>query len=176
MSSLSKGIGKVEVQLRWDPSPLGAPASDLDLVAAIYLAGDPRGEPAYLVHFDNRSPDGTITLDRDSLTGQGLGWDEVMTLELDRLGPSYVRVVVGVAIQQRSGRMAFGEIANPAVRTVEGYKVLAAGDFADVSGATAATVAEFTRNDSGGWEFHELIRGFDTDLNSFTRMMGSASS
>ncbi|WP_167538231.1 TerD family protein, partial [Streptomyces caniferus] len=85
MSTFNKGIEKVEVTLKWDPSPLGTPDNDLDIVAATYTADAPHGDPAYLVHFDSRSPDGTITLNRDSRTGQGFGFDEIMTLELDRL-------------------------------------------------------------------------------------------
>lgn len=173
MSSLNKGIEKVEVTLRWDPSPVGEPADDLDIVAATYTADAPHGEPAYLVHFDSRAPDGTITLNRDSRTGLGLGSDESMTLELDRLAVEYTRVVVGVAIQQNDGRKTFGEIANTGVRIHEGYTELAATDLAAVSGATATTVAEFSRDDSGAWRFREFVHGFpDADPNSFTTMMG----
>lgn len=176
MSSFSKGTEKVEVQLQWDPSPLGTPASDLDIIAATYRAGDPYGDPAYLVHFDSRAPDGTITLNRDSLDGKGFGIDELMTFELDRLSPEYGRVVAGVAIQQHAGRMVFGDVLNPEFRVVEGYTVLSAGDFAEVADATAATVAEFTRTGSGEWEFHAFVRGFDADPNSFARTMGRLSS
>lgn len=176
MSSLNKGVEKVEVALRWDPSPSGAPPHDLDIIAGVYPADDPHGEPVYLVHFDRRSPDGTITLNRDSRTGQGFGNDEVMTLELERLAPGYARVVVGVAIQQSGGRRTFGDIANTGVRISEGYTELAKHDFTAVSGATAATVAEFTRNGSGVWEFREDVRGFDVDPDSFARLMGAASS
>jgi tellurium resistance protein TerD len=172
VSSLNKGIRKAEVTLRWDPSPLGAAADDLDIVAATYRLDDLYGKPAYLVHFDSRSPDGTITLNRDSRTGQGFGSDEVMTLELDRLAPVYTRVVVGVAIQQHGGRKTFGDIVNTGVRIREGYTELAECDFAGVSGSTAATVAEFTRNDSGEWEFREVIRGFNADPKAFAGMMG----
>lgn len=172
--SLNKGIGKVEVQLRWDPSPLGAPDSDLDLVAAAYHARDPHGEPAYLVHFDRKwSPDGTIYLNRDSKTGKGLGADEVMTLELDRLGDDYGRVLVGVAIQQGGGRLVFGDIAQPGIRILEGYTVLADDDFAEVGWATAATVAEFGRGESGDWRFRRHVRGFDADPDTFARTMGA---
>jgi tellurium resistance protein TerD len=172
VSSLNKGIEKVEVTLRWDPSPSGAPDHDLDIVAATYSAGDPYGEPTYLVHFDKRSPDGTITLNRDSRTGQGFGFDEVMTLELDRLAPTYTRVVVGVVIQQRGGEKTFGDIANTGVRILEGHTELAENDFAGVSGSTAATVAEFVRDDSGEWGFRKVIRGFDADPATFAGMMG----
>ncbi|MGW7350507.1 TerD family protein [Streptomyces sp. NPDC054784] len=172
MSSLNKGIGKVEVTLKWQPSPQGAPDHDLDIVAATYAADDPYGEPVYLVHFDSRSPDGTITLNRDSKTGQGFGVDEVMTLELERLADSYGRVVVGVAIQQSEARVTFGEVADTEVRIKEGYQELAANDFAVVSGATAATVAEFTREGTSEWSFSDFVHGFDVDPAEFARVMG----
>lgn len=172
MGSFNKGLEKVTVELKWDPSPAGAPDHDLDLVAATYPADAPYGDPGYLVHFDSRSPDGTITLNRDSRTGQGLGIDESMTLELARLAPAYGRVVVGVAIQQNRGRVTFGEVANPSVRVVEDHTELARDDFARVPQATAVAVAEFTRDSSGAWTFRQLSHGFDTDPNGFTRQMG----
>lgn len=99
MTGVRKGLAKVEFALRWDPSPAGTPANDLDIVAAVYGAADPHGTPVQLVHFGSRSPDGTITLNRDSHTGQGFGFDEVMTIELHRMAPESSRVVVGVVIQ-----------------------------------------------------------------------------
>ncbi|MGK5548560.1 TerD family protein [Streptomyces sp. URMC 127] len=171
--SLTKGLGKVQVSLKWDPSPLGVPDHDLDIIAGTYSAEDPRGKAAYFVHFDSRlSPDGTINLNRDSRTGAGFGDDEVMTLELDRLSPSYVRVVVGVAIQQNGGRKTFGDVPNTGVRVVEGYTELVADDFAGVAGATAATVVEFERNGSGVWECRPAVRGYDTDPQTFATVMG----
>ncbi|MFJ4988172.1 TerD family protein [Streptomyces sp. NPDC088732] len=174
MSTLNKGVNKVEIRLKWDPSPLGSPAHDLDIVAATYLATSPHGKPAYLVHFDSRSPDGTITLNRDSKNGKGLGDDEVMTLEFDRLSPAYGRVVVGIAIQQGDGRITFGDVAGTRVRVVEGYADLAASDFSEVAGSTAAALGEFVRADSGEWHFHPAVRGYDTDPGSFAREMGTS--
>ncbi|QDQ14090.1 TerD family protein [Streptomyces spectabilis] len=174
MSNIRKGLKKVEVGLRWDPSPRGTSPHDLDIVAATYTSKDPYGSPAYLVHFDSRSPDGTITLSRDSKTGQGFGYDEVMVLELERLAERYVRVVVGVAIQQPPEGRAFGDIVNASVRIREGYTDLVEHDFAEVAGSTASVVAEFARDQPGGpWAFRELLHGFDTDLASFTSAMGS---
>ncbi|MFF8917798.1 TerD family protein [Streptomyces sp. NPDC015032] len=175
MSTPNKDIEKVEVRVKWDPSPPGAPAHDLDIIAGTYFADAPYGSPAYLVHFDSRSPDGTINLNRDSRTGQGFGFDEVMTLELDRLSTTYTRVVVGVAIQQRDGRKTFAEIPNTGVQVREGYTNLAEDDFSSVGAATAATVAEFVRGASGVWEFHGTVRGFDGDPDAFAEMMGSRS-
>ncbi|GGR58583.1 TerD family protein [Streptomyces roseolus] len=174
MSGLSKGVGKVEVALKWDPAPAGAPAHDLDLVAAVFTADDPHGTPAQLVHFGSRSPDGTITLLRDSRTGQGFGYDEAMTLELDRLAERYTRVVVGVVIQQGGGRVTFGRIAQASVRISEGYTELLTYDFGGVADATAVTVVEFVREASSGWTFRPLRRGFDTDPQSFGSLMGTA--
>ncbi|CAM5244761.1 TerD family protein [Streptomyces violaceorubidus] len=131
------------------PESAGQPPTDLDLVAATYPADDPHGAPAYVVHFDSRSPDGTIYLNRDSKDGKGFGFDEVMTLELERLDARYSRVVVGVALQQHTEDRSFGDVVNPGLRIREGYTDLAAEDFAGVPGATAATVAEFVRDESG---------------------------
>ncbi|MGY0019190.1 TerD family protein [Streptomyces sp. cg35] len=178
MSSLRKGIEKIEVGLKWDPSPLGSLPHDLDLIAATYTGDDPHGSPAYVVHFDSRSPDGTITLNRDSRTGMGLGFDEVMTLELDRLADRYARVVVGVAIQQSEQQPAgqttvFRDVANTAVRIREGYTDLSQHDLSAVGGSSATTIAEFTRDADGEWSFQEVVRGFDGDLASFAVAMGS---
>ncbi|GHB18311.1 TerD-family protein [Streptomyces viridiviolaceus] len=172
MNALSKGIRKVEVALRWDPSPAGQPPADLDLVAGTYPASDPYGDPSYVVHFDSRSPDGTIYLNRDSKDGKGFGYDEVMTLELDRLDARYARVVVGVAIQQRSGERTFADVTGPGLRIREGYADLAEDDFGGVPGATAATVAEFVRDETGAWAFHAGVHGFEGDPATFTRSMG----
>ncbi|MEU8579117.1 TerD family protein [Streptomyces abikoensis] len=171
-SGLNKGLERVVVALRWDPSPPGAAPHDLDLIAATFGAGDPHGDPAYLVHFDSRSPDGTITLNRDSQDGKGFGDDEVLTLELDRLSPDYVRVVVGVVIQQGDGRLTFGGVAGTSVHVREGREQLAEDDFSGVGGATAARVAEFVRDGSGAWTFRRGVHGFDADPATFVRVMG----
>jgi tellurium resistance protein TerD len=174
VSGLNKGLTKVEVTLKWDPSPAGSAPHDLDLIAATYPADDPHGDPAYLVHFDSRAPDGTITLHRDSPDGQGFGPDEAMTLELDRLSESYGRVVVGVVIQQSSGRLVFGDVASTSVHLLQHGDELAQNDFAGVADATAATVAEFLRDESGAWSLHMLVRGFDGDPETFAQRMGRA--
>ncbi|MFI1769584.1 TerD family protein [Streptomyces sp. NPDC020800] len=173
MSGGGGGLGKVEVRLKWDPSPLGEAPRHLDIVAATYSADDPYGRPAYVVHYDSRSPDGTINMTRNSQTGMGFGFVEVMVLEFDRLSPAYGRVVVGVAIHQNGGPRTFGDISNAGVVVVEGYRQLATDGFAQVADFTAATVAEFTRDSSGVWEMREMIRGFDTDPVLFTMEMGS---
>ncbi|MEU9083905.1 TerD family protein [Streptomyces sp. NPDC048357] len=179
MTGVRKGLAKVEFALRWDPSPAGAPGSDLDIVAAVYGAADLHGAPVHLVHFGSRSPDGTITLNRESQTGQGFGFDEVMTFELDRMGSDLRRVVVGVVIQGAgtdtgaAGRgKTFADIAGTGFRIREGHTDLAQSDFASVPSATAATVVEFTRDASGAWSFEVRLRGFDADPEEFARVMG----
>ncbi|MEW2372061.1 TerD family protein [Streptomyces sp. NPDC006656] len=178
MTGVRKSLAKVEISLRWDPAPAGTPPHDLDLVAGVFRAGDPYGEPAYLVHFGSRAPDGTITLDRDSRNGQGFGWDEVMTLELDRLAPELGRVVVGVVIQDPGpagapGRIVFSAVAGTGLRVRAGHTDLAVTDFAELAGATAATVAEFVRDGEGGWALDARARGFDADPQKYTRLMGA---
>ncbi|MFC8448595.1 TerD family protein [Kitasatospora sp. NPDC057223] len=173
MSSLSKGLERIEVGLLWDPSPVGSARHDLDLVAATYTTDALSGTPAYLVHFDSRAPDGTITLTRDSPDGKGLGVDERLLLELDRLAHRYLRVVVGVAIQQNAGRLTFGDIANPVVKIRNGREEFAVVDFAAAGEATAARVAEFVRDSSGAWGFRPGVHGFDADPATFATILGT---
>lgn len=164
-------VRKVEVALKWDPSPSGQPANDLDIVAAAYLASDPYGDPAYVVYFGARSPDGTIYYNRDSRSGQGFGWDEAMTLELDRLDIRYARVVVGVVVQQTSGYCTFDSVVNPVLHIRDGYRVLAEHGFGGLHGASAATVAAFVRHDRE-WDFHPGIHAFHGAPETFPATMG----
>ncbi|WP_329267870.1 TerD family protein [Streptomyces sp. NBC_01451] len=173
MGSESRKVAKAEVRLKWDPSPWNRPPHHLDIIAATYSSDALYGQPVYVVHFDSRSPDGTINMSRHSQTGQGLGYVEAMTLELDRLAPSFARVVVGVAIHQNNGPKTFGDLTNAGVLLLDGYEELLKDDFAHLSGSTAVTIAEFTRDTSGTWEFHQILRGFDSDPAVFTTEMGS---
>lgn len=172
MSDGGRGLGKVEVRLKWDPSPYGEPPRDLDLIATTYSVDDPHGRPVYVVHYDSRSPDGTITMPRHSRTGMGFGFVEVMVLEFDRLAPVYGRVVVGVAIHQNDRPRTFADISHAGVAVVQGYQELLVDDFSQVADSTAATVAEFRRGGTGRWEMREMIRGFDSDPVVFTQEMG----
>ncbi|RMB86289.1 TerD family protein [Streptomyces shenzhenensis] len=167
-----KEPGKVEVRLKWDPSPLGEAPRHLDIVAAAYSVDAPYGRPAYVVHYDSRSPDGTINMTRHSQTGQGFGFVEVMVLEVERLSSAYGRVVVGVVIHQDPVPRTFGDMSNAGVVVIAGYQELVNDDFSQVADSTATTVVEFIRNGSGEWELHEMIQGSDSDPASFMQEMG----
>ncbi|MFE4588357.1 TerD family protein [Streptomyces laurentii] len=174
MSGAGEGLGKIEVRLKWDPSSWREPPRHLDIVAATYSDADRYGRPAYVVHYDSRSPDGTITMPRHSTTGQGFGFVEVMILEFDRLSSAYGRVVVGVAIHQDGGPRTFGDIRNAGVLVIEKYTELLKDDFARVAGATAATIAEFVRDSTGRWCMYPVIRGYDSEPTAFIAEMGRA--
>lgn len=83
-------------------------------------------------------------------------------------------MVVGVAIQQSGGRLAFGDIANTGIRVREGYTDLLVHDFTDVPDALSATVVEFTRDGADGWAYRPLLHGFDADPQTFATLLGSA--
>jgi tellurium resistance protein TerD len=172
VSFVSRDLTKVEVRLRWDPSSLGEAPRHLDIIAGTYAEADPWGRPVYLTHYDSRSPDGTITMNRHSQTGQGFGYVEVMVLELDRLAADYKRVVVGVVIHQKEVPRTFADMSNVGVMVVEGYRELLTDDFTTVADSTAATVAEFVRGETGAWAMRAMIRGFDSDPATFATEMG----
>ncbi|GGR92583.1 hypothetical protein GCM10010269_34500 [Streptomyces humidus] len=81
---------------------------------------------------------------------------------------------MGVAIHQNTGPKTFGDLSNAGVLVVVGYAELLKNDFAKLAGATAGTVAEFVRDASGTWEFHEMVRGFGSEPIVFGTEMGSA--
>ncbi|MEU0382833.1 SAV_2336 N-terminal domain-related protein [Streptomyces chartreusis] len=172
--TLDMPVRKVEVALKWNAAPAGQPPMSLDLVAAVYLAADPYGPPAQLVHGDSPFPDGGIHLNRSSSDGKGFGWKEVMTLELDRLAAHYVRVVVGVAIGPSHLSRTFSDVDAPIFRIREGYTVLAEGPFGEVLEASAATIGAFTRDEEGTWRLHPGVHGFTGELHSFPAFMGQA--
>lgn len=176
MSTPNKNLGTIEIRLKWDPSPLGEAAHDLDLIAAAFSVEDPHGAPDHLVHFDARSPDGTIHLQRESRTGQGLGFDEVMSLEFERMSERLDRIVIGVAIQQRTGTKTFSGIPGTEAEIVEEYDTLATYDFSEVGDATAATIAVFRRTEAYAWQLERAVRGFtDADPDAFAQLMGGVS-
>lgn len=102
-------------------------------------------------------------MSRHSGTGTGFGFAEAMVLEFERMSSGFGRVVVGVAVHQDGGPRVFGDMAGAGVLVGEGYRQLPAEDFAGVADATAAQVAEFSRDASGAWELHESVREFDSD-------------
>ncbi|QNP68097.1 TerD family protein [Streptomyces roseirectus] len=172
--SSNTGLKKVEIRLKWDPSPLKQPPHHLDIVAATYAADAPYGRPVYVVHYDSRSPDGTINMSRHSTTGQGFGYVEAMTVELDRLAPSFARVVVGVVIHQNTGPKTFGDLTGTGVLVLDGYTELLKDDLTRLAGSCACVVAEFTKNPSGTWEFRPSLAGSDSEPAEFMREMGAA--
>ncbi|MFI9150544.1 SAV_2336 N-terminal domain-related protein [Streptomyces sp. NPDC053367] len=165
---------KVEVALRRGPPPAGQPPTRLVLVAAAYLASDPYGDPAYVVHGGSVPPDGAM-YPHPSGDGPGLGGDEVMTLELDRIDARYARVVLGVLLQQGPPHGSFADVPALSLRIREGDAVLHEYGFAGVPRATAASTGEFVRDASGSWTFRGGVRPVDPgegDVASFTAVMG----
>ncbi len=96
------------------------------------------------------------------------------------MAPESSRVVVGVVIQNGAAGVGagaaktFSDVEGTGFRIREGHTDLAQGDFGAVPSATAATVAEFTRDASGAWSFEPGLHGFDSDPEEFARIMGGA--
>ena len=80
--------------------------------------------------------------------------------------------MVGVAIHQRDGARPSGPVPRTEVVVAEGYAQLLSDDFAQVAGASAATVAEFTRDAAAQWHMRKALQGFDSDPVSFAAKMG----
>ncbi|CAM5625012.1 hypothetical protein SALBM217S_04274 [Streptomyces griseoloalbus] len=136
VNGLSKGIRKVEIALKWDPVASGQPPTDLDLVAAPYLA-TPLRQPRLPGALRQPLPYGTITSTVTARTARarlGRGHDA-----RTRAPRRALRARGGRRRHTAApGRRTFASVANPALRIREGYTVLAEDDFGTVPGATAA--------------------------------------
>ena len=98
-----------------------------------------------------------------------------MTLELDRMSERLDRIVIGVAIQQRTGAKTFSGIPGTEAEIVEGTTPSPTDDFSEVGDATAATIAVFRRTESGAWQLNAACEAYDADPDAFAQLMGGVS-
>ncbi len=176
--NLSKDAGagalsKIRVGLGWDPVrpekatggffkkmfAAAAAGPDIDCDASVLMLND-KGVLAAgkdTIYFGNlKSRDGSVVHQGDNLTGEGEGDDEVVVINLPKVGDAYHRLVFVVNIYNaKSKGQHFGMIQNAYIRVVDDSsgkelcKYALTEDHADM---TALTVGELER-EGGEWKF-----------------------
>jgi tellurium resistance protein TerZ len=132
---------------------------DIDASCCIFDNVGTELETVYFGHLKStgtHSKPGAVRHSGDNLTGVGDGDDEVITVQLDQLGPSVHSLIFVITIY--SWWYTFADVANPFCRVVDDatkeplcmYKLADAGPF------TALVIARLSRNAAGGWGFHAL--------------------
>ena len=113
-------LSKIHLGLGWDMAQ-GAGNVDLDASVACLGANDKLVADEWFVFYNNlRSPDGgqSIVHNGDNKTGAGEGDDESISIDLTRLPPQVVKVLVIVSMHEAQGRN-FTMVQNAFFRVVD---------------------------------------------------------
>ncbi|WP_245717370.1 TerD family protein [Nocardia jejuensis] len=148
-------LGMISVGLGWDPAETSWDAGEfgeIDLnVAALMFSVDVLVDVVF--HEQLNSADGAVRHNGDSITGEGRGDDEVVTVDLTRISPQVTKVLFLVTCY--TGQL-FSSIGNPFCRLIDsgsGVEMLRY----DLSGLphTGLVMGSLVR-DEVGWGFEEI--------------------
>lgn len=116
LSKKAPGLSQVRVGLSWDPSTSGG-SPDAD--ASVFLLNANGKLPAdeYFVFFNNpTSPDGAVVHSGDNRTGAGDGDDESIDINLSKVSPDVVQIMLCVTIHNLPEGFHFGNVLNASAR------------------------------------------------------------
>jgi stress response protein SCP2 len=174
------GLSKIMVGLGWDPATTGGrgggllsslfggggnSGSSVDCDASVILLNesDKLRANSDVVYFGNlKSSDGSVQHSGDNLTGDGMGDDEQIHIELSRIPASVHKLVFVVNIYDCIKRKQhFGMIKNAFIRIenpVNREELIRYNLSDDYSGKTSLIVGEIYRNGSD-WKFAAVGNG-----------------
>lgn len=165
-------LSNIQVCLGWD---VLNQACDLD-ASAFMLGADNRiiGDDWFVFYGQTTSPDGSVRHSGDS-QGQGVGDDEVISINLQSVNPNCKKIVFVVTINEALERgLNFSMVSNAYVRVVnqstgaELVKFTLTDYYANV---TAMVVGE-VYNYNGAWKFNAVGDGVAKDLAGLCGMYG----
>ncbi|WP_067658029.1 TerD family protein [Nocardia harenae] len=158
MTVLSDGGGAMQylkMAVGWDPARrarFGSRARDIDLNAAALLYADGTLVDA-VYHEQLSSADGALRHHGDSTTGEGKGDNEVITIDLTRLGAHIDAIALLVTCY--TGQ-TFADIDNAFCRLLDGTvdRELARSDLA-IAGSASGLLMGVLHRRHPAWEYHE---------------------
>lgn len=165
-------LGVIQVCLGWD---VMNGACDLD-ASAFMLDGSSRvvGDDWFVFYGQTNSPDGSVTHSGDS-NGQGVGDDEIITIDTQRVNPSVQKITFVVTINEALERgLNFSMVQNAYVRVVDRNtgNELAKFQLTDYyANVTSMVVGEIYRH-NGTWKFNAIGDGVAKDLAGLCAMYG----
>jgi stress response protein SCP2 len=174
------GLSKIMVGLGWDPAATGGrgggllsslfggggnsgPSVDCDASVILLNESDKLRANSDVVYFGNlKSSEGSVQHSGDNLTGDGMGDDEQIHIELSRIPASVHKLVFVVNIYDCIKRKQhFGMIKNAFIRIenpVNREELIRYNLSDDYSGKTSLIVGEIYRNGSD-WKFAAVGNG-----------------
>ncbi|WP_341366055.1 TerD family protein [Yoonia sp. BS5-3] len=154
------GLRKLHIGVGWDPvmpngflGKLTSP-KDIDLDASL-ITFDAGKKPIGIVYFGQlKSADGAIVHSGDNLTGDDIGDDEVIKVDLTQLDPKIESLVLFVNSYQGQ---SFDEVDNAFCRVLDDdtETELCRFTLSDQGAHTGVVMAVITRND-GDWQLKAI--------------------
>jgi tellurium resistance protein TerD len=172
LSKEAPGLKNAGIGLGWDINATDTGAA-FDLDASVFMLGANAKIPSekYLVFYNNKeSPDTSVIHLGDSRTGEGLGDDETVTVDLTKVDPAVLEIVFVVTIHEaESRRQNFGQVRNAFIRiydTTTNTEVTKYDLDEDFSRETAIEFGRLYKKD-GEWRFQAVGQGYNSGLQSF---------
>ncbi len=169
LEKVSPGIEAAFVGLGWDVKATDT-GVDFDLDASVFMVGENEKlvSDKHLVFYNNKkSPDEAVEYMGDNRTGAGEGDDELIIVDLRKIGTEVAKLVFTVTIYEAEQRKQnFGQVSNAYVRlmNVKTKEELIRYDLdEDYSIETAMIMAELYRKD-GEWRMNAVGAGYGGGL------------
>jgi tellurium resistance protein TerD len=171
----SPGLSVLKLGLGWDASTAPGVKFDADASILILGADDKALSATDFVFYKNKeSTCKSVIHSGDNLTGDGEGFDEVITINLKTLPDAATRLLVPVTIHEATERnQNFGQINNASVTLLndESKAVIAKYDLTeDYSTSTGVIFVEIYKKD-GSWRAQAKGEGV-ADLRTFLTTYG----
>jgi tellurium resistance protein TerD len=162
------GLTAVTVGLGWDVRTTTGTDFDLDASAIAVNASGTVYSDAHFIFFNNKqTPDQTIVHTGDNRTGEGVGDDEQINVNLQGLPADIDKVVFSASIYEADNRQQnFGQVRNAYIRVLnqDGGTEIARYDLSeDASTETAMVFGELYRN-GAEWKFRAVGQGYASGL------------
>ena len=116
-----QGLSKIKIGLGWNPNAGTGAQFDLDASAFMLNANRKTPSDAHFIFYNNvLSPDGAVEHQGDNQDGEGDGDDEVIAIDLNKVGSAVQEIVFCVTIHDAVDRKQnFGQVRNSYIRIVD---------------------------------------------------------
>lgn len=165
-------LTNVQICLGWDVLNVSA---DLD-ASAFLLGADGKvvGDDWFVFYGQPNSPDNSVRHSGDS-TGEGMGDDEIISINLRQVNPNVSRIVFIVTIDEALAKgLNFSMVQNAYVRAVDmaTQKELMRFILTDYYANVTAMIVGELYNKNGIWKFNAVGNGVAKDLAGLCKMYG----
>jgi len=176
LSKEAPGLNKISVGLGWDARVTDGAAFDLDASGFLVKTDNKVRSDADFCFYNNKSvADGAVVHAGDNQTGDAIGDDESINVELAKIPADIEKVVFAVTIHDAAARnQNFGQVSKAYIRIVnqENNTEIARFDLSeDASIETAMIFGEIYRN-AADWKFKAVGQGFSGGLGPLAASFG----